>query len=193
MGPLSRATWVLAVLVAAGLSVGCGGGSVASVSIDQAFAVDNKQVFLVKDFDTAESLVTGDNADKPAVVTSQRERVKVDIRTSMVMRLQNKGYTARAFAEGDKPVDALVIDGKVPQINNGSGAARAIWGFGAGAAWIKATVRIYKAGAPTDLLAEFVAEGSSGGSASWADMTRANADEIAEAVMTFLAKKHGGR
>ena len=182
--------------LAAVMLAGCAGGDVARIRTDRLIMrPPGSQALLVRNFNTANTIVVGDKADKPGVADSQRDKVRNYISAALVSGLRGEGFNAMAFIEGAAaPAGALVVDGIVREINNGSGAARFMVGMGAGAASVAATVRLYLVAAPNDILAEFDVTGSSKGQGSWGDMTKMNSDNLAKAIVKgyFLKKPLGG-
>ncbi len=170
--------------------VGCAGSDVVSVKTPlQPGAVSRSQTFLVKDFAIENAVFAGDNADDASVVAQQKADIPGDLRRELVMALSRCGFKAHSYDEGVRVGDAVVIDGAVTHVNHGSGAARAWVGAGAGAAWMRAVVRIYKAETPADTLSEFTVEASSGGRGGLfasGDFTHSNVRDLADATAGFL-------
>lgn len=179
----------LSCLAFAVAALGCAAGKVAIVKTPlQPGAVTKSQTFLVKPFAVENAVFTGDNADDPAVVDRQKKRIPRELVTALLTRLSKSGYKGEDDESAAGTQDVVVIDGVITHVNHGSGVARFLVGFGSGAAWIKATVKLYRAGAPSDTLAEFMIESSSGGSAGAGDFTTTNVKDLANAIVDYLEK-----
>lgn len=182
----------LSCLAFAVAALGCAASKVAIVKTPlQPGAVTKSQTFLVKPFAIENAVFTGDNTDDPAVVDRQKKRIPQELVTALLARLSKSGYKGEDDESAAGTQDVVVIDGVITHVNHGSGAARAFLGMGAGAAWMKATIKLYKAGAPSDTLAEFMIESTSGGRGGLfasGDFTTTNIADLANAIVTYLEK-----
>jgi hypothetical protein len=172
--------------------VGCAAGEVLAVAKPLApGAVTKTQPILVKAFAIEGAAFLGDNADKPEIVAKQKERIRRELTDYLVERLLANKYNARRYDPKDVTADAVVIDGSFTKVNHGSGAARAWWGMGAGAAYIIADVKVYKAQAPSDVLSQFTVAGTSSGRGGWSaagDFTSTNLRDLAAETVEYLNK-----
>lgn len=168
-------------------SNGCGSGSVTNIKTAlKPGDLNRQQTLLVKDFDTTNTAFSGDNAEDVNIVKSQKKRISSTITVSLFSKLRQNGFEVHNFDEKNIPQDAVVIDGVVTHVSHGSGAARYIVGFGAGAAWMKTTVKIYKAQSPNEVLAEFQVESSTEALVSPGDMTDKFVSDLAKAIVDYI-------
>lgn len=166
---------------------GCAGGEVANVITGlKPGDLSKNQAVLVKDFDTANTTFSGDNTDDVNIVKSQKKKIASAITASLSSRLKQNGFNVHDYGENNISNDTVVIDGVVTRVNHGSGAARFMVGFGAGSAWMKTTVKMYRAQSPDEVLAEFQVESSTKASAMPGDMTDQLAWDLVEAVVDYI-------
>jgi len=189
----SRWVAVAGCVLAAALCAGCAGGRVLTVKKDLAAgAVTRSHVFLVKSFDIQDAVFTGDNSGNAAVVASQKQRIPTELTSVLVAELSRAGLQAKAYSKDAAAGNSVVIDGVIPRVNHGSGFNRAFWGMGAGAAWMMADVKLYKPETPAASLAEFRAEGTSGGRGgllATGDFTSTNILDLARSIASYLTKR----
>ena len=151
--------------------------------------VSKSTELLVKPFTIEKAVFTGDNAEIPAIVEKQKKRIPPELVQTLVTTLLKSGYRARPYTAGAGVAGAVLIDGTFTHVNHGSGAARAWWGFGAGAAWMLSEVKLCKADKPAETLAEFKVESSSGGRGGLlaaGDFTTTNLIDLARSIVKFL-------
>ncbi len=174
---------------------GCGGGSVSPVSKDSSLSpslsiLPRPNLFLVKDFEIKDATFSGSNIDDTSFISAQRRRIPEELKNNILEQFAQRNLTAQAYSKDAlNTPDALVVDGSITDIDNGSGAARFLIGFGAGKAKIKAKVKVYNNRDPNIMLAEFGAEGSSQGNINPEDMTSSNLSYLAKTIADYIEKQ----
>ena len=170
---------------------GCGGGSVSYVAKDPSRSVlPRPNLFLVKDFEIKDAIFKGNNIDDTAFISAQRRRIPKELKNNILGQFAQRNLTAQAYSkDAVNTPDALVVDGSITEVNNGSGAARFWIGFGAGKAKIKAKVKVFNTRDPNIMLAEFGADSSSQGSINPGDITSSNLSYLAKTIVEYIEKQ----
>jgi hypothetical protein len=168
---------------------GCGSGNLANVKINlKRGDINRGQTILVKDFDTTNTLFSGDNVVDASIIEMQKRRIAYDTKVLLISKLTENGFKAYDFKGLNNTDNVVVIECVVTRVNHGSGAWRVIVGFGAGAAWMDATVKIYKANDKNNILAEFQVQSSSEGNWSPEDLTNLLVKELAAAIADYVTR-----
>lgn len=147
-----------------------------------------RQAFAVKNFDCSNAKFGGDNSKKPEIVEAQRKRVPVMLAEALVTELVGSGYKAERYDETKKyGADTIIIDGEFLQLYQGSGATRAIIGFGAGRGKATVNVKLCAGDDPAKQLTEFEVAGGtdlgSGATNMFANQNAGTATGIAEKIV----------
>jgi hypothetical protein len=176
------------------LLAGCPHATITQVSKElPSAAITNSNLVLIKKFKIDDAIFTGDGADDPKVVDDQKKKIPSWLTEELIKQFAEAKIDAKPYSKEDTKSEALVIDGIITHVNNGSGAARVWWGFGAGAAGIKARVNIYKADSPDNSLAAFNLEstsGGAGGSFGFADYSWRNTKNLATQIVEYMKKNN---
>lgn len=130
-----------------------------------AFPVAADQAILVKEFDIDKAEFRGDKSQKEDAVQRLKNSIPSELGGALLGELKAAGFTADFYSKeaAAKTPDALVVEGVITLVNQGSGATRVWIGMGAGSARIDATIKITKAQDPATALTEFELKPSSGG------------------------------
>ena len=176
----------MGIVLAAVVLTGCAGGKIAQVKVAlPPNTITKTDTIYVKDFDSSKTVFKGEYKDQAA---TERQRIPRIASEAVVDYLTAKGYTAKLHTP-DVSGDKLVVDGAITLVDGGSAAARFMVGMGAGSAKIKASVKVYRASAPSVLLADFEALGTSGGQggvSGFQDWRRKNAQDLGTKVAKYL-------
>lgn len=121
------------------------------VNAEQAY-IDEKVPILVKEFTTQDTQVKGDNSKDADKVAAKKIRVSQKLVNQIVEQLTEKGFSASPYIADFKASKAIILDGDISLIHNGSGSARVWIGFGAGKAKMIGTFKLYYADAPSTIL-----------------------------------------
>jgi hypothetical protein len=171
---------------------GCATGKVEQVRTGlQSGRISSTDQVYVKDFDASKAEFKGDYSDVPEKVAVQRGRVPVIISDAITRELQKRGYNAKKYSPDAGP-DAVVVDGEVTLVDSGSGAARFWVGMGAGSSTVRANVKVYRASAVANPLADLQMAGTSGGAGGFGgyqDWVAANSKDLAIKLAKYLAGK----
>ncbi len=190
MKKLVRGVAFSAVIVCIIFLTGCmGGGNIANIKTGlKAGTLNKTQTILVKEFEMADTVFSGDNAKNPMVVMNQKKQIASHSKSWLISILSNKGFNAVDYKDAPKSADAVIIEGKFTRINNGSGAVRFIVGLGAGAAWMEGDIVISSNPSIKTVLAEFQTQSSTQGSASPANMTDFLTKQFAKTIAEYIEK-----
>ena len=174
---------------------GCGAGSLSYVakypSLSPSIsAIPRPNLFLVKNFEIKDAIFSGNNIDNTAFISAQRRKIPEELKNNILDQFAQRNLTARDYSKDviNTP-DALVVDGSITEVNNGSGATRFWIGFGAGKAMIIAKVKVYNTRDTNIMLAEFGANASSQGSINPGDLTSGNLSYLATTIADYIEKQ----
>ncbi len=176
---------IMCVLTALVLA-GCGGGPAIRIRTDRLITrPPGDQPVIVKNFSTADTVIPGRKADQARTPDTQRAQVMDAINAALVGGLRSAGFNVMAFIEGaTAPDSALIVDGVVSEIGSESDSVS-----------VRATVRLYMAGSPGDVLSEFDVTNSGKGPGGWVDLAKLASGNIAKAIVNdyFLKKPVEGQ
>ena len=106
----------------------------------------------VKVLSTENTVVKGDKSDETDRVAEKKQRVSQKLAPLIVEKLVIAGHTAAVYDDNIDTRGALILDGEISTISNGSGATRVWIGFGAGAAKMITNIHLYFSDSPEDVL-----------------------------------------
>jgi len=147
------------------LGIGCGGASLSNVRMDLAPGrLPRATMLFVPQADSSATVFKGDGSDEPKAVATARQTLRDALASQVVTALREAGFQANpppgtAGGLATEPVTVWMV---VRECNWGSSAARALVGFGAGAAYLLTDVKLVKGNA---LIADFTVDANSGGRA----------------------------
>jgi len=150
------------------LLIGCAHGKMGTVTqpLDRA-AYSKTTKFYIYPVTTNDIRFTGDKADDEKRTTEEKEEIGHRYHRMIITDLRKKGFNA-ALAEG-KIKSGMLVKGNVRKFEHGSGAARALVGFGAGSSNMFTDFKVIDA-ASKKTVGNFEVIATSGGRAGLASM-----------------------
>jgi hypothetical protein len=168
------------------LGIGCGGASIANVRMDLAPGnLPRTTMMFVVPADSSATVFKGDGSDEPNAVATARQTLRNSLAPQLVTALREAGLQAYV-PQGSLAPESVVVWLVVRECNWGSNAARALVGFGAGAAYLLTDVKIVKGSA---VVADFSVDansGARGGLASTGDFMPRFMQQTAVLVVDYL-------
>jgi hypothetical protein len=144
------------------LWMGCAGASVSIVRKElSTIPLPKSTLLFVAETDASQTEFQGDGADSLQAAIDARRTLSQSLSPQLVEALRQKGYRAQPLPAGGvvQPVDAIVIRMVVTRCDWGSNAARALVGFGAGAAYMLTDVKLTRR---NTVVADFTIDATSG-------------------------------
>ena len=133
------------------------------VTVVDEFKVSKDQLVLVKEFGADDAAFKGDNRGNEERVEDKLDRVPPALVERIVGEFEQRGYKAAPYTDDAAVAGTLILDGELDTVNNGSGAARALVGFGAGQAKLIGTIKLFRAEKPDEVLVQGRVQGTSKG------------------------------
>lgn len=152
-------------------------------------AIASDRIIYVIPVNVDNARIKGDKANDQQRISEIKSELRARVHREIANDLRKKGFKAEAV--DTVPKAGLILEGKVTQIDNGSGATRFWVGFGAGSANMFTDFKLYNKNGD-ETLTKFEIIATSGGNSRPSSFLEAHIEDCASKTAEYITQANTG-